>query len=173
MRTAVFFDRDGVIIHAVELGDGVTRAPLYFGEFKFVDGSKETLELVRETGFLRVLASNQPDVAYGNLPEDVWQAMQKRVEILGFDAVYVCRHARAEGCACKKPKPGMLREAAAKQNIDVNKSFMVGDTQSDVDAAHAAGCKAIVLDWPYNQDVAADYRIKSLLEVLPIIKASR
>ena len=172
MRRAVFFDKDGVVVRALELGDGKTRTPWHFGEFEIMPDVAEMLAAVRECGFLCILASNQPDVTYKKMSEHVWRAIQERVETLGFDDVYICRHGRNEACACKKPKPGMLREAATKWNIDLANSFMVGDTQSDVDTARAAGCQAIVLNWPYNQDVVADYRVKNLLEILFIIKAS-
>jgi histidinol phosphatase-like enzyme len=73
-------------------------------------------------------------------------------------------------CECKKPKPGMLIDAARKWNIDLAASYMIGDTISDTEAAAAAGCKTIVLDWPYNKDLKSDFRIKSLLDILAIIK---
>jgi len=146
---AVFIDRDGVIVR-IKMADGAPRAPFRRDEFEILPRVKDGLELLKGLGFLRILVTNQPDVSYGYLTEEEWRWMQDRVEELGFDDVYICRHTRDEGCGCKKPKPGMLISAAKKWDIDLSSSYMVGDTENDIGAARSAGVQVILISTPYN-----------------------
>lgn len=152
-RRAVFIDRDGVINRPL-LRDGKPCGPFRREELEFFPNVKEALKLLKILGFLRILVTNQPDVAYGNLSEDEWRWMQDRVEELGFDDVFICRHGRLDVCGCKKPKPGMILAAAKKWEIDLFSSYMIGDTANDIDAALAAGVRHIIMiSAPYNKTV--------------------
>ena len=167
-RRAVFFDRDGVILKPMVM-DGKPRPPHSVAEYKalsgILPGAKEAVEKVRVLGFLAILASNQPDIAYGVISKNEWQWIQGQIKDIPFDDVFICFHRRDDGCDCKKPKPGLLFEAAKKWNIDLTKSFMVGDTDRDVGAAKAANCKTILLHNSYNKGIAADVRITHLSRI--------
>lgn len=174
---AIFFDRDGVFNSMVERGNDFfvqgkkieRSAPFYFTEFQLFDGVAEFLQQIGEKGFLRVLATNQPDITYGTMPPEEHEKIMSVVTALPLDDVYVCTHGRNDGCECKKPLPGMLMSAAQKLNIDLASSFMVGDSASDIKAGEAAGCTTIVVDRHYNQDLEADFRVHTLHDILNII----
>lgn len=158
-------DRDGVIN---DLRD--SHAPFKYSEFKLKKGVHETLEELCKMGFLRILATNQPDITYGNLQKEEHELIMADVKKLPLDDIFVCTHGRNDGCECKKPKPGMLISAAKKWGIDLQKSFMVGDSESDVKAGQAAGCKTILINHAQNKNIKADLRVQNLSEVVEYLK---
>ena len=138
-------------------------------------GVAEALELLRQAGFLNIVVTNQPDVGAGKVQRATVDSMHARLlETLAIDAVKVCFHSDAEGCACRKPKPGMLLEAAREHGIDLAASAMVGDRWRDVGAAHAAGCKPYFLDCGYSEKRPDKpyVAVKSLAEAAEIILQS-
>ncbi|QQG42869.1 MAG: HAD-IIIA family hydrolase [Candidatus Giovannonibacteria bacterium] len=169
---AVFFDRDGVILKAV-VDAGVPRPPYSVAEYKeksgIMPGAKEAVEAVRRNGFLAILATNQPDIRYGRITKEDWQWIQNQIVDIPFDDIFICFHGRDDGCECKKPKPGMLIAAAKKWGIDLKKTFMVGDSESDVKAGQAAGCKIILIDHEQNKNLEPDFRVTNLSEVVKLI----
>jgi D-glycero-D-manno-heptose 1,7-bisphosphate phosphatase len=86
-----------------------------------------------------------------------------------LDDIEVCPHDDAGNCACRKPKPGMLLDAAEKLSIDLPASWLIGDTGRDVKAALAAGITPILIDWPYNRKVDVGHRVKDLAEAVGVI----
>jgi D-glycero-D-manno-heptose 1,7-bisphosphate phosphatase len=174
LRRAVFLDRDGVLNRAF-VREGKPYPPDSLAELEILPGVAETLERLRGAGFLNVVVTNQPDVATGKQRRQVVEAMNRQLfERLAVDAVKVCYHTDADGCACRKPKPGMLVEAAAELGIDLGKSFMVGDRWRDVAAGQAAGCLAFFIDRGYTEKRPNNpyVSVKSLPEVLGHILAS-
>jgi len=169
MNCAVFFDRDGVI-NKVMIQDGKPFSPRRFKEFKFVEGVENVLERLKREGFLNIIVTNQPDIARGLME---WKELNKMHEYikenLPIDDIFVCPHDDKDNCECRKPKPGMFFEAAKKWNINLNASFMIGDSWRDIEAGKAAGCITILVDMPYNQRVDPDYRVEKIEEVLSII----
>ncbi len=167
-KRAVFFDRDGVVLKAIVM-DGKPRPPHSIAEYKALSGitpgAKEAVEKVKAAGFLAILISNQPDMAYGVISKEEWQWVQDQIKDIPFDDVFICFHRRDDNCDCMKPKPGKLFEAAKKWDIDLTQSFLVGDTKDDVTAAQAAHCKSILLETAYNVSVTSDIRIRSLTEL--------
>ena len=148
-RPAIFLDRDGVINERIMHGY-VTN----WHEFQLI---KDAEGVLRELARLRLpilVISNQSGVGKGLLSRRVLQEVTRRfVAALGrrgarIDGVYYCPHRPDEGCPCRKPKPGMLLQAAVDWRIDLAGSVMVGDTASDVEAAQAAGCRSILLARP-------------------------
>lgn len=165
MQRAVFLDKDGVIVQNIPVPEKHARTPWTWEEFAILPGVVEGLKMLKGAGYLRILVSNQPDVTLGQMPEDMWHAMQKKVEALGFDDVYICHHhPKVSVCECRKPLPKMVFDAAKKWNIDLANSFMVGDMQTDVSTGRAAGCKVILIDYPENTMLSCDYRAKDLLD---------
>jgi D-glycero-D-manno-heptose 1,7-bisphosphate phosphatase len=137
-----------------------------------MQGAKEAIKTVKAAGFLAILISNQPDIAYGVISKEEWGWIQRKIKDIPFDDIFICFHRRDDNCECMKPKPGMFFDAAKKWNIDLSQSFLVGDTKDDMGAARNAGCRSIVLDAPYNRAFLSDFRIASLHtdELLDILR---
>jgi histidinol-phosphate phosphatase family protein len=141
---AVFLDRDGTIIHD-------SGYPREASSVALVPGASTALARLRAAGFRLVLVSNQSGVGRGLIsPQELDEVHARVLELLGasgveLDGAYYCVHAPWDGCACRKPSPTLLLEAAEELGLDLPKSFMVGDSASDVKAGEAAGCQAILL----------------------------
>jgi D-glycero-D-manno-heptose 1,7-bisphosphate phosphatase len=148
---AVFLDRDGVINRSV-VREGVPHPPDNLGEVEILPGVREAMDLLAAAGFLRIVVTNQPDVARGTQTVEGVEAINRFLaDNLPISAFYVCYHDGGDGCDCRKPRPGMLLRAAREHGIDLAASFMVGDRWSDVEAGRAAGCRAFLIDMPYSQ----------------------
>jgi D-glycero-D-manno-heptose 1,7-bisphosphate phosphatase len=173
MNRAIFLDRDG-IINRVILKDGKPFSPGTIDEFVFCDGIAVFLAESRKAGFLNIVFTNQPDIARGLMDLKTLQEMHILVlKNLAVDDVFVCPHDDADNCCCRKPKPGLLTEAAKKWKIDLNSSFVIGDQSKDVVAGKSAGCVTILMDCPYNKNVECDYRVMNLRSALKIITHSK
>lgn len=154
MKRAVFLDRDGVINRAV-VRDGKPYPPATLDEFVLLPGVERTAFNLRKAGFLIVVVTNQPDVATGVQRLEVVEAMHDKLHVAGIcDDVKACYHIDADNCDCRKPKPGMLFEAAREWQIDLTRSFMVGDRWRDVAAGKAAGCHTFFIDYKYRERYA-------------------
>src|SRR5580765_8378675 len=150
-RSAVFLDRDGVINKTV-VRNGVTRPPARLDEFEFLDGAIEAARRLAEAGWPMVVVTNQPDVARGVQRREVIEEMHRHVaEHLPVLQVFTCYHDSADNCDCRKPKPGLLMEAARRWQFDLKQSIMIGDRWSDVAAGQAAGCLSILVETPHSQ----------------------
>ncbi len=168
----VFLDRDGVI-NETDVVDGIPRAPNHLGALKILPGVAETLENLRRMGFRLIVVTNQPDVRHGVIPQRVVEEMHRHLlEELAIDAIKVCFHIDDDGCSCRKPKPGMLTEAAAEWNLDLASSYMIGDRWRDVGAGRAAGCRIVWIDRGYSEHApeGADRVASSLAEAGRIIR---
>lgn len=168
---AVFLDRDGVINRTV-FRRGAKRAPQDMGEWAWMDGILETARALHARGYLLFVVTNQPDVARGwqsREQVDAFHALLARE--LPIERVYACFHDNAHACECRKPRPGMLHQARDEFGVDLERSFMVGDRQGDIDAGKAAGCVTIHVrheddDSPHT---GADHEIRALRELLDVI----
>jgi D-glycero-D-manno-heptose 1,7-bisphosphate phosphatase len=159
-------DRDGVINQAI-VHDGRPYPPSCLDELRILPGVRETLTAFRAAGLRVIIVTNQPDVARGIQKRDVVEEMHRRLHReLGYDAVKVCFHTDEDGCACRKPKPGMLVEAAREWGLDLRASFLVGDRWRDVAAGRAVGCRTFWIDRGYRERPAEnpDWTVKSLPE---------
>lgn len=149
-RKAVFLDRDGVINRNVVRG-GVTQPPDTIEDFELLPGVLEAVRRLAEAGFVLVVVTNQPDVARGKQQREVVEQMNDVVRsALPVHDVLACYHDSGDHCTCRKPKPGMLVEAARRWGLDLERSFMVGDRWSDVLAGQAAGCRTVLIVNPYS-----------------------
>ncbi|MGH8678046.1 MAG: D-glycero-alpha-D-manno-heptose-1,7-bisphosphate 7-phosphatase [Burkholderiales bacterium] len=173
-RRAVFLDRDGVINQAL-VRDNKPYPPDSLEELRIIPSVAEALERLRAAGFLNVIVTNQPDVATGRQRREIVEAMHERLTVtLAIDAVKVCYHVDADKCACRKPKPGMLTEAAREHGIDLSQSFIVGDRWRDIEAGQAAGCRAFFVDAAYAEKRPEKpyVAVKSLSEAVAFILQS-
>ena len=150
-RRAVFLDRDGVINRAM-VRNGKPYPPDTLEALEILPGVADALQKLRAAGFLNIVVTNQPDVATGKQRRKVIDAMHEQLfRELPLDAVKVCYHVEADNCSCRKPRPGMLLDAAGEFGIDLRKSFLVGDRWRDIAAAQAAGCRAFFIDFAYGE----------------------
>lgn len=149
-QKAIFLDRDGTINKYV----GFLRD---IDQFELLEGVPEAIKKINESGYLAIVVTNQPVIARGEVSLQELQEIHNKLEtLLGqygayVDAIYYCPHHPDKGyegerseykinCSCRKPKPGMLLQAAEKYNIDLTSSWMVGDGKNDMEAGRAAGC---------------------------------
>lgn len=154
-QKAIFIDRDGTINRYI----GFLRRP---SEFELLPGVVEAIRRINDSGYLAIVITNQPVIARGEVSVSQLQQIHNKMEtLLGnegayLDAIYYCPHHPDKGfvgeipelkipCDCRKPKPGMLLQAADEYNIDLGDSWMIGDSPSDMEAGRAAGCKTALI----------------------------
>ena len=171
MRYAVFLDRDGVINRAI-VRDGKPYPPACLDELDILPGVQEALQKLHAANYLLIVVTNQPDVARGIAKrEDVEAINAYLASQLPIDDFKTCYHDSEDKCKCRKPLPGALIEAAQEHNIDLSKSFMVGDRWRDVEAGASAGCRTFFINYRYAEQKpdAPDFIVSSLLEAKKII----
>lgn len=148
---AVFLDRDGVINRPI-VRNGRPYAPTSEGDLELLPGVIAALGQLRAAGLHLVVVTNQPEVARGTVSVDTVRAMHERLSAsLPIDDVRTCPHDDGDGCACRKPLPGLLEAAAQDAGLSLSSSFMVGDRWRDVEAGRRAGCTTIFIDWGYDE----------------------
>ena len=170
-KRAVFLDRDGVINRA-QVINGKPYPPPTLDDFELLPGDESALLGLRQAGFLVIVVTNQPDVATGKQHQKVVEAMHEKLLSTGLcHDIKVCYHKDGDNCYCRKPKPGMLLEAAQEWQIDLQKSFMVGDRWRDVNAGKSVGCFTFFIDCRYNEKILTkpDTTVSSLSEAAGII----
>lgn len=150
-QKAIFLDRDGTINKMV----GFVTKP---EQFELIEGAAEAIKAINKSGYLAIVVTNQPVIARGDCTFEELQTIHDKMETeLGkvgafVDAIYVCPHHTDKGfegerpeykcnCDCRKPKPGLLLQAAKDFNIDLSESYMIGDSHRDVEAGEYAGVK--------------------------------
>lgn len=162
----MFLDRDGVINRAV-VKDGKPYPPQSLGEIEILPGVAEAIRSLKAAEYLVVVVSNQPDVARGTQSQDTVESMNRHLgSVLGIDHFQICYHDDGDGCHCRKPKPGLLTDAAKLLGIELSESVLVGDRWRDIAAGKAAGCRTVWIDWGYQerQPEEFDLRAASLLD---------
>jgi histidinol-phosphate phosphatase family protein len=165
MTPAAFFDRDGVVNELVpDTTTGVPESPLTPDDVALMTGVVVALGRLRNVGYLLIGISNQPAAAKGIVTLDQLRSVQTRVEELlraaqvEPDGFRLCFHhpdgvvtELAQTCDCRKPAPGMLLDAAFELDIDLPNSWMIGDTDVDVAAGAAAGCRTVLVENPASR----------------------
>lgn len=173
---AVFLDRDGVINRAF-IRDGRSYAPASLEEFVILPGVPEAITALRQAHYRILVITNQPDVGKGVLRLEVVEAMHRELRrLLLIDHIVVCYHTDADRCACRKPQPGMLLDAARAWRLDLSQCVMVGDRWRDIEAGKAAGCKTILVrgeDYAEPPVRAPDAIVASLLDASALILSER
>lgn len=172
MTPVVFLDRDGVLNRAL-VRDGVPHPPASAADLEILPGVTEALERLRRAGYRLVVVTNQPDVARGVTTRGAVESIHERLtQALPIDAIRVCYHDDADGCACRKPKPGML---LAEVDADFGASIMIGDRWRDIEAGRAAGCATVLVDWGLAEPLRhePDARVGTLSEAADWILSRR
>lgn len=176
-KPAVFLDRDGVLI--VEKDFLISR-----DDIEFFPRTFESLKSLNN-GFLKIVVSNQSGIARGYFTQE---DVEKLNDIIShkladkgivIDAWYFCPHGPEDDCGCRKPRPGMLLEAAKKMNIDLNRSWMIGDKTSDIVAGKASGAKTVLVKTGYGgaepgaRDIHPDFTAADIREAIDYINRSK
>lgn len=167
MNKAIFLDRDGVInidknyVHKIE-------------DFEFIDGVKEALKYFQNLGYILIIVTNQSGIGRGYYRQEDfekltnWMIDELEKDKIFIKKVYFCPHRPDENCDCRKPNPKMILDAAKEFNVDLKKSWMIGDKESDIEAGLNAGVKKTILIG--EGKTKAKYKVKSLLDTISIIK---
>lgn len=187
MNKAIFIDRDGVInrIHYNE--DLGLCTPHTAEEFEFMPFAEDSIKMINLSGFKAIGVCNQPDVSKGRLTmkahEEINQKMVSGLKSKNakLDGIYYCFHKSEDNCECRKPKPGMLLKAAKDFDIDLKKSWIIGDTLSDIQAGKSAGCRTVLIGNPrcdlcrviQENNCRPDFIVKGLPEAVKAIQKAR
>jgi len=166
MKKAAFLDRDGVINRKAPEDQYVTR----WEQMEFLPGAREAIRWLNNAGFLVIVVSNQRCVAKGLITTDELDSlhgrMRREFQAAGarIDAIYYCPHDDQPPCGCRKPQPGMLLDAARTHDVNLAASWMIGDSEHDVEAGRNAGCNTarLIVD-EQSIDGDADVVASSLL----------
>ncbi|MGA7052867.1 MAG: HAD family hydrolase [Mycobacterium sp.] len=175
IRAAVFLDRDGVL-NDVDVLDGTPHPPARVEQLRLLPGVIEACHRLRDLGFVLVVVTNQPDIARGKQTRDEVDRMHDLLRAqLPLDEIVVCAHDDADDCPCRKPRPGMILDAAARLNLDLAESVCVGDRWRDVEAGKRAGVMAIFVDRGYGErrPTNADAVVASLPDAVELIESQR
>ncbi len=176
VKRGLFLDRDGVLTKSL-VRRGRPFAPRALEEFEILPEAALELPLFKAADFIIIVVTNQPDLAAGLLSQTTLDEMHRRLlAALPIDEIVVCPCQEADPeCTCYKPRPGMLLETATRWQIDLGRSFMVGDRWRDIGAGRAAGCRTVFLDRGYEHDPRPenpDYVVSSLRSVREFILSS-
>ena len=171
-RKAAFLDRDGVLNFLVDRGENFRlggkpfrlTAPFNLQEVCLVPNVREALEVIGQKGYLRILVTNQPDIATGHIQPDEFERIMDVFRALPLDAIYACTHHPKDKCACRKPAPGMLLTARDEHHIDFNRSYMIGDMETDIQVGKTVGVKTILVSDSPAGNFGADHRVKNIME---------
>ena len=174
LRGAVFLDRDGTINRS-EVRNGRPYAPVRFVDFEILPDAAEAVARFHAAGYPVIVVTNQPDLSSGKQTQAVLDAMHDRLRAeLPVDDIFICPHTEEAACDCRKPKPGLILEAARKWEVDLNHSIMIGDRWRDVEAGRAAGCMTVFIDRGYSAEpivMAPDMTVGSLGEAAESVLA--
>ena len=143
----MFLDRDGVINQKAPEHDYIKS----WKEFCFLPGVQEAIRRIHQKGYLVIVVTNQRGIARGLMAEnDLQEIHQKMCEELRkhgahIDDIFYCPHDIKDNCTCRKPKAGMLISAQNKWDIDFTQSYIIGDSNSDIEAGQRVGCRGILM----------------------------
>ena len=139
-------------------------------QFKIFPYIPQVISQIRKD-YLVIVITNQPDIARGKMSERELKKMNRNLyELVEIDDLYICMHDDVDNCECRKPKPGMIDEAASKWNINLQESILIGDSWRDILAGKRAGLKTCYInhwssvDRAIDKDVGYDFKANNLLE---------
>lgn len=169
---AVFLDRDGVL-NRVIVRNGKPHPPSGLEDVEILPRMADSLARLATAGYTLIGVTNQPDVARGTQTRVTVEAQNSIIQSrLPVREIFVCYHDDPDGCDCRKPRPGLILRAAAKYDLDLTRSWMVGDRWKDVAAGRAAGLRTIFVDYHYSESAAevdADFTVTDAGQLAAII----
>lgn len=157
----VFFDRDGIVNK--HPNNSIIQS---WDEFRFMPGFMESLRIVKDRGYCAAVITNQQGIRKDEYSAETVEKIHAELSArlkgwgLGLLDVYYCPHVAADECDCRKPKPGMILEAAEEHDLDLPGSWVIGDQERDIKAGHAAGCRCVRVHPSLKTD--AEHRIDSM-----------
>jgi len=164
---AVFFDRDGTLMEEVFYCGDPAKVKVY-------PGIPRALRKLQEAGFRRIIITNQSGIGRGLISEAQYRAVEE--ELLRqsegeIDASYFCPDAPGVHSRRRKPEPGMVLEAAAEFDIDLGRSYFVGDKAADIECGHRAGVRTILVATGYGagEECAADFRAADAVDAVEVV----
>ncbi|VGO12204.1 D-glycero-beta-D-manno-heptose-1,7-bisphosphate 7-phosphatase [Pontiella desulfatans] len=169
-KPCIFFDRDGIVNESP--GPGYVER---WEDFHLQPGFVAALRTVAAKGYPAVIITNQQGVAKGLYSEEelagIHGNMRAQLRAHGVDVldIFQCTHFASDNCHCRKPKAGMFHDAAKKHGLDLLRSWMIGDSEKDVEAGRLAGCKTIRV-CPLDEGTKAEFHVESMDEVAAILE---
>ncbi len=182
---AVFLDRDGVINDIIFHQEmGLLETPFTVTQFKLKKNAGNAVRKINHLGLKAIIASNQPGLARGNFSKKTLAGINQKMaaglkkEGAHLDDIFYCTHDRKHRCICRKPKPGLLKNAAKRHRLNLKKSYMIGDSITDVMAGRAAGCTTILLahlkcdlcHLMAKKGIKPHYQVSNLIEAVRLIE---
>src|SRR2546425_1474666 len=162
MKRAVFIERDG-ILNEVGVGPKNPIVPLTLEEFRIKKEAEPSLKKLKKAGFVLIVTSNQPGLSRGYQSRRELDRMHDLVKrCFPIDDLMICPHDESDHCPCRKPRPGLLIEAAFKWHLNLDHSFVISDKWQDAEAARTAGCTSLLLKSPYVGQVHHDFVLSDL-----------
>lgn len=165
MKRAVFIERDS-ILNEVRSGPKNPITPIALEEFKIIKEAAEPLKKLKAVGFILIATTNQPGLSRGYQSRGELDRMHELVRrSFPIDDIMLCPHDEADHCPCRKPRPGLLIEAAFKWHLNLDHSFVVSDKWQDAEAARAAGCTSLMIKSPWIGNVHRDIVLPDLSSI--------
>jgi len=171
-------DRDGTL-NEQTIREGRPYSPVVVDEFRLFPGVREACQALKAAGFVLVVVTNQPDVGRGELDQEVVEAMHAKLRLLvpEIDRIEVCFDSGVGPAVSRrrKPEPGMLLDAAEALDLDLSRSWMIGDRWRDVDCGKKAGVGTVFIDFGYAEKLRAqpDFTAKSFAEAANLVLGQR
>ena len=172
MKKAIFLDRDGVI-NKIFIKNNLPFSPATFNQLEILPNVKESILRLKKLNFVCLVVTNQPDVFRGKIEKKTVIKMNNYLKYeIRLDDIFVCYHDDHDSCKCRKPNPGLLLDACKKWDINLKKSYMIGDRWKDIEAGKCAGCKTIFIDCNYKEAKPrhSDFTTDSLLNSVHLIE---
>jgi D-glycero-D-manno-heptose 1,7-bisphosphate phosphatase len=165
MRSAIFIERDGILI-SDRLEGSQPMPPLFLEQMEPKIEAVEPLRQLKAAGFLLIATTNQPGLSHGTLSRRELDRMHSVLtRMFCLDDILICPHDADDFCPCRKPKPGLLTEAAFKWQVNMERSFVISNKWQDAEAAHNAGCTSLLIASPWIGKGHRDIVLAKLADV--------
>jgi D-glycero-D-manno-heptose 1,7-bisphosphate phosphatase len=166
MKRAVFIERDSVL-NQVRTGPKQQIVPISLEDFKVIPEAAEPLKKLKAVGFVLIATTNQPGLSRGYQSRRELDRMHDLLRrAFPLDDIMLCPHDEADQCPCRRPRPGLLIEAAFKWHLNLDHSFVVSDKWQDAEAARSSGCTSLLINSPWIGQVHRDFVLPDLNSVV-------
>ncbi len=132
--------------------DGVPKPPISISDIQILDGAIKAIQILKDHNLVPVVVTNQPDVARGNTTQSNAEAINALIgAAVNIEYFYTCFHDDIDVCDCRKPAPGLIHRAGIDLDLDISKSYLVGDRWRDISAGQIVGCRCFFIDYSYSE----------------------